>query len=466
LINLFFLLLPAALGMFASAAFFSSVHFYFSAFEFSVELIPFQRGETIIFLPPIGELRATTHLLPFTLKITLLNLNLDTLAASLEVISASRNISYLEEQLRSRMLYFLLRNAAIVFLCGGGSVYILSKRRLFKRALLGGALAVLLFFALFYSTVLRPYNIEAFETPQYTGIIEAAPWVVNLSEQAVATLGTMGEQLELMAANMHRLSEQMDQIKINETHSGLRILHVSDIHNNPAAFALIEKVVDSFAIDLIIDTGDLTDYGTALETEMIAGISSLPAPYLFVPGNHDSPQVVEALRQQGAVILGEEIYEISGLRITGLADPYSESSFMTIAPDEVLLQRAEAARARYSNSEGRPDLVAVHNPIMGIPFIGFSPLILSGHTHRAQVRIDQEGSTLINAGSTGAAGVRGLLSPLEQPYSMVVLYFNPDEAGRQSLVMADLLSIQQYQDSFTLKRYYNQEQPAINRENF
>jgi len=187
---------------------------------------------------------------------------------------------------------------------------------------------------------------------------------------------------------------------------------------------------------------------------MIAGVSSLPRPYLFVPGNHDSPQVIEAIRQQGAVILGEEI--LGGLRIAGLADPYSESSFMAIAPDEVLLQRAEAARVRYSASEDRPDLVAVHNPIMGIPFVGFSPLILSGHTHRAQVLIEQGGSTLINAGSTGAAGVRGLLSPLEQPYSMVVLYFNPDETGRQSLVMADLLSIQQYHNSFTLKRYYNQ----------
>lgn len=122
------MLLPAVLGMFAAAAFFSSVRFSFSAFEFSVELIPFQHGETIIFLPPLGELRAATHLFPFTLQITLLNLSIDTLAANLEVIAASRNISYLEEQVRSRLLYFLLRNAAIVFLCGGGvGVYSVEK---------------------------------------------------------------------------------------------------------------------------------------------------------------------------------------------------------------------------------------------------------------------------------------------------------------------------------------------------
>ncbi len=449
------LLVVAALaGMFAAVALFSTAHFSVSAFEFSAEIIPFQRGDTIIFIPPVGELRAATHWFPFMLKVTLLNVDLDTLVVGLENLAASQNITYFEEQVRSRLAFFLLRNTAIVFLCSAGAVYLPARLRSWRRALISGLIASVLFLTLFYATVLRPYNIEAFETPQYKGIIGAAPWVVNISNQTIATIKTLGEQLEVMTANLHDLSEQLDRIQLDPPHSGLRVLHVSDIHNNPAAFDFIEKVVISFNIDFIIDTGDLTDYGTELETDMVSRVSSLPVPYLFVPGNHDSPQVIETMQREGAIILGNELIELMGLRIAGVADPSSESSLMAIAPEQVLRETAATAYLDYASGEDSPDIIAVHHPLTGSPFIGVSPVILSGHTHRAQVLFEQ-GSALINAGTTGAAGVRGLQAPLDNPYSMVVLYFSPDPEGYQTLMMADLLSIQQHHDSFSLKRHYN-----------
>ncbi len=435
-------------------SFFSASRFSISAFEFSVELIPFQRGDTIIFIPPVGELRAATHWLPLAVKLTLLNVDLENLVAGLETLSASPGISFLEEQLRSRLHYYLLRNSAITFVCGGGAVYLASRMRHLKRALLGGLLTAVVFVALFGITVIRPYNLEAFETPQYRGAISAAPWVVNLSEQTLSTIKTLGQQLELMTANLHDLSVQLDQVRLNEPYSGPRVLHVSDIHNNPAAFDFIEKVVSSFAIDLIIDTGDLTDYGTDLEAELVSRMSSLPVPYIFVPGNHDSPRVIEAMRRNGAVVLENEAIELNGLLIGGVADPSAESSLMAVAPDQDLSEAGAAAYAHFIAAGTMPDVIAVHNPLLGAPFTGLSAAILSGHTHRAEVRFE-EGSALINAGSTGAAGVRGLQSPQDNPYSMVVLYFDRDDAGRPFPVMADLLSVQQYHDSFTLKRYYN-----------
>lgn len=439
--------------MFAAVALFSASRFSVSAFEFSAELIPFQRGDTVIFIPPVGELRAATHWFPFMLKITLLNVDLDTLVAGLENLAATNNITFFEEQVRSKVLFFLLRNTALIFFCGGGAGYVLARQRSWRRALLGGALASVFFLTLFYTTVLRPYNIEAFETPQYTGIIGAAPWVVNLSDQTLATIKTLGKQLEVMTANLHDLSEQLDGVQLNVPQSGLRVLHVSDIHNNPAAFDFIEKVVLNFNIDFIIDTGDLTDYGTELETEMVSRVSSLSVPYLFVPGNHDSPKVIEAMEREGAIILGNEMIELMGLRIAGVADPSSESALMAIAPDQVLRERAATAYKNLTSGAEQPDLVAVHHPLMGNPFVGETSVILSGHTHRAQVRFEQ-GSALINAGTTGAAGVRGLQAPIDNPYSMVVLYFELDSEGNQGMLMADLLSVQQYHDSFTLKRYY------------
>ncbi|MEW5785340.1 MAG: metallophosphoesterase [Bacillota bacterium] len=438
--------------MFIAAALFSTARFMISAFEFTIELIPFQRGDTVVFIPPVGELRAATHWLPFLLKITLSNVDLEMLAAGLEKLADAENMLFFEEQLRSKVGFYVLRSAVITFLCGAGTVMLLTRPIRWKRIVLGGCFAALFFLLILYGTVIAPYNIEAFDHPQYTGAIGAAPWVVNLSEQTLSAIKTMGEQLEVITANLQDLSRQLEQVQLAEPADGLRVLHVSDIHNNPAAIDFIEKVIGSFQIDLIIDTGDLTDYGTALETELLSRVAALPVPYLFVPGNHDSPQVIEAMRREGAVVLEHDLVEIKGLRISGIADPSSDGPSMTTAPDQTLSRISRAAYLLMAE-EAWPDIVAVHHPLMGEPFLGRVPVILSGHTHRAAVNFEKQ-SALINAGSTGAAGVRGLSAPRENPYSMVVLYFSSGADERQTLVMADLLSVQQYQDSFTLQRYY------------
>ena len=443
----------AVLGMVVALALFSNVRFAVSAFEVAVQLVPFRSGDTVIFIPPVGELSAATHWLPLQLKITLLNVDLELLVEGLESMAGVQNLAFLEDQLREKLTFFVLRTTGIVFLCGAGSVYFLARQRRLRRCLFGGLLAAALFMALFFGTLVLPYNIDAFNSPRYTGIIGAAPWVVNLSEQTMATITALGEQLEVMTANLHDLSEQLEQVQPAASQNGLRVLHVSDIHNNPAAFDFIEKVAGSFRIDLIIDTGDLTDYGTELESELVNRVVSLPVPYLFVPGNHDSPQAIEAMRREGIIVLENSMVEVEGLRVAGIADPSSAGPEMTIAPDYVLRRVAVEAKAALPGGEERPDVVAVHHPAMGLPFQGEVPVILSGHNHRASVNFEGD-STLINAGSTGAAGVRGLQAPRDNPYSMVVLYFNPSGEDRLSLAMADLLSVQQYQDSFTLKRYY------------
>ena len=43
----------------------------------------------------------------------------------------------------------------------------------------------------------------------------------------------------------------------------------------------------------------------------------------------------------------------------------------------------------------------------------------------------------------------------DSPYSAVVLYFSPDVDRGFKLTAADLISIEQFQDSFTLQRFYN-----------
>ena len=65
-----------------------------------------------------------------------------------------------------------------------------------------------------------------------------------------------------------------------------------------------------------------------------------------------------------------------------------------------------------------------------------------------------ESTIFINAGTTGAAECAGS-RPVRIPTAWL-FSFDRSEGERQTLVMADLLSVHQNQDSFTLQRYYNQ----------
>ncbi|HHX86582.1 MAG TPA: metallophosphoesterase family protein, partial [Firmicutes bacterium] len=104
-----------------------------------------------------------------------------------------------------------------------------------------------------------------------------------------------------------------------------------------------------------------------------------------------------------------------------------------------------------------PDLVVAHNSLMIHDFTGRVPVILTGHTHRQSVNIDQ-GTWSVNPGSVGAAGIRGLQSPVESVYSLAILYFGEAGGGGEKLALAvvDLISVPQLQDSFTVQRFYSQ----------
>src|SRR5690625_6848227 len=67
----------------------------------------------------------------------------------------------------------------------------------------------------------------------------------------------------------------------------ITVLHISDVHDNPQAFDVVEELDSQFAIDLVIDTGDIVSWGTQFENDLLHPIGRLDVPYVFVSGNHD-----------------------------------------------------------------------------------------------------------------------------------------------------------------------------------
>ena len=115
--------------------------------------------------------------------------------------------------------------------------------------------------------------MEAVSRPHYQGVLASAPWAMNLITMGVENVAVIGDNLRRISQELPLLYEQAENTKaIGETRSDLTVLHVSDIHNNPAAFDLITQLITNFRVNLVIDTGDLTDYGTVPEARLLARV--------------------------------------------------------------------------------------------------------------------------------------------------------------------------------------------------
>ncbi|HNX92364.1 MAG TPA: hypothetical protein PKI17_02475, partial [Syntrophomonas sp.] len=72
---------------------------------------------------------------------------------------------------------------------------------------------------------------------------------------------------------------------------------------------------------------------------------------------------------------------------------------------------------------------------------------VTGHDHQLQVK-QRGGSVLINPGTTGAAGLRGLYSEEGKAYSAVVAYLLPGSG----LIAMDLIDYEPASNQFSLHR--------------
>lgn len=416
-------------------------------------------GHTVLKIPPIGSISAKTHgYQPLQLILALENIDLDQLrqiAFTTDFNSQQELVGYFQSKI-NRVLGMAVAKLMIIAGVGGLlGVYLGGTRRwayLIAGFLIGSTFLLLITTATYYG-----YNIQAFANPQYHGIIDAAPWMISMIQEGLLKVDQLGEQIQSLAANLYAVFNQIEDLKdIGVLASDLTILHVSDIHNHPVAYDFISQVVAAFPIDLIIDTGDLTDWGTPLEAEIVNRIEQLDVTYLFVAGNHEAPDVLAKLEQTGNVILlGAEPLETMGVKVAGMLDPSAESYSPQNVSIPELSQHAVRINELYGSQQHGIDIFAVHNHRIAAQIEpGIFPVVLCGHNHVQS--INQTGATVyVNAGTTGAAGIRGIQGSQVVPFSLSVLYFTHDpELDRFVLAAVDSIQVQSLQQSFSLERTF------------
>ncbi len=210
---------------------------------------------------------------------------------------------------------------------------------------------------------------------------------------------------------------------------------------------MVRSLIDQFKINLVVDTGDISDHGTKPENFIVDEIGNLGIPYVFVRGNHDSMTTQKAVEQQkNAIVLDDRVAEVEGLRIYGIGDPrFTPDKSVEVDEDPASLttlgreKAAEVAPPEWprSSSTTAPqrspvDLVAVHDPTIGRAFYGSTALVLAGHVHARSTELSPTGTRLMIQGSTGGAGLRGLEHDDPTPLQASVLYFSKDTRRLQA----------------------------------
>ena len=139
-----------------------------------------------------------------------------------------------------------------MLIAGLGSAFgvILLRQTSLRQIISGFFIGVLLTTALLGGIYLT-YDLNAFNHPEYEGIVEAAPWMINLIQESILKVDQLGEQVQALATNLYGAFQQIENLTtIGSLDADLTVLHVSDIHNNPIAYDFARQVVASFPVDL------------------------------------------------------------------------------------------------------------------------------------------------------------------------------------------------------------------------
>ncbi|WP_033343944.1 metallophosphoesterase family protein [Catenuloplanes japonicus] len=402
-------------------------------FRAELSVGPSLTGETKVDIPPLGSLVLDSHDGPARLTVELGELDQRRTEALIDdPTGITRATQSVVGDIQRGLMRLGFRAAAVSMLSAMVLAWLIYRRA--GRVAAAGltALVIVLGSLGIGALTIRPQSIEE---PRYEGLLVNAPALVGDVQKIASDYNKYAEQLQRLVGNVSRIYATVSTLPTYEPQEGTtRILHVSDLHLNPASWSVIRTIVEQYRIDAVIDTGDITDWGSEPEASYVASIGLLDVPYVYIRGNHDSTPTQQAVASQSnAVVLDNQIAEVAGLTIAGIGDPRFTPDKETAGKDTTEEEQARLAAtgARLDTTitaGGKPVQIAlVHDPKMAGPLAGDVPLVLAGHTHNREVRDLKEGdpsTLLMTQGSSGGAGLRGLESDEPVPLALSVLYFD------------------------------------------
>jgi predicted phosphodiesterase len=405
-----------------------TVHHEVGPLTTTMRVLPAWGGGTRIDIPPLGELDLDTHTGPLAVQATLQGVDVD---EARQLLRDPQRLSTLKPQAESdlrRELEMAVLRALLSGTVGAAALSALALRRV-RSALVGAGAAGVALVASF-AVAVASWNPGALAEPRYTGLLTSAPSVVGSAESIVSDFSRYGDELARIVQNVGGLYSVTSRLPLMPPdHDLVRVLHVSDLHLAPQAWDLIRTVADQYDVDVVVDSGDITDHGSGPENRYLQEIRHLGAPYVWVRGNHDSAATERAMRRiPRLVVLDGRIRRVAGLTFLGEGDP-SFTPDKSRADDPAQVAAVADRLAATATRAGGVDVMVYHDPAPAEAFDGAARVALFGHLHYRKVSHGSEGTWKMIEGSTGGSGLRALEPGKPANIEMSVLYLDRDSGG-------------------------------------
>lgn len=433
-----------AIGAIASLPFISATSGTVGPGRVELRAATARSGGTRLSLPPLGAISAATHEAPVALRALVQRIDLDQLQRVLSAPDPQRRLeAAVERDMRPLLREMVVKTLLLAAVVGGLAAAVLPGRRL--RHLPAGALGGLATVAVLLTATWRGYDTAAFAEPRFEGSLERAPAVLRAVGRHVNDLAAVRKRVSTLGRELSSLYESVaapSAAAPGET----RLLHVSDIHLNPLGLEIARQLAERFDVGAIVDTGDLTSFGYPLEARISTLLVDMPVPYVLVPGNHDSVEVRSALAGVGNVTVLDGTADVAGVRILGVPDPTFTADNEVDANEAAMLKRRQAAEVTRLVDAEKPDVLAVHDPLLATRASGHVALVVAGHVHRRGNTVTK-GTRVLTVGSSGATGLGSFTVDGGRAYEAEVLSFT---AGR--LTAIDYVSLRGIGGSFRVDR--------------
>lgn len=403
-------------------------------FQMQLAAQPSLSGGSQLRIPPLGAISIQSHSGPIRLVARVDGLNeSETRQLIADPARIEEATDLTTDDVRSAVTTLALR-AVGAGLLGAVLLGALAFRDVRRTALTGGMALVLL--AGSGGVAAATLNPSSLSQPRYEGLLTNVPALIGDARSIYSNYGQYQGQLVQILTNMSKVYEAVSSLPTYQPDPNtIRVMHVSDLHNNPTAWRVIGTIGNQFQVNAVFDTGDLTDWGSAAEANLYASnIAALKVPYVFIRGNHDSADVARAVASNpNAVVLDDTVRDVAGLIVAGAGSSRFTPDKTTgddNAGKEVEAQAGDALAEtvqRYNReNEKSVDVMMVHEPAAAQLLKDRGPLVLAGHTHERKVEPLDKDTLLMIEGSTGAAGLRGFQGDTPKSFEMTVLYFAQD----------------------------------------
>ncbi|WP_406353444.1 metallophosphoesterase [Streptomyces sp. NBC_00658] len=403
----------------------------------TMTLRPSLDGGTKINVAPLGALELRSHQAPLRLDVDVDRLDP---VRSQALVDHPERLSGLQEEVAQDVEHGTLDLAvrSCVAVVSGATALGLAVYRRPRRALAAGGLALTLLAAC-GGTAFATWNPNSVLEPKFSGLLSSAPSLVGNARSIVSEFDVYQKELARLVTNVTKLYDVTSTLPGYEPDpTTIRVLHVSDIHLNPASWKIIASLVEQYDINVIVDSGDTMDHGTAAENGFLDPIADLGAPYVWVRGNHDSlltQRYLEKIKNVRVLDEGRAV-TVAGLRFAGIGDPQFTPD-RSVDPEGGQAQHEAGALLasvlRDQRVAGTPvDIAVAHEPEAARQTDGEVPLVLAGHLHHQEMEVMKGGTRLRIEGSTGGSGLRALEGKYPDPIEASVLYLDRDTRRLQA----------------------------------